>query len=71
MSEPFDDAYIIAVGRTVMQRGGELQFDEATPVEEGFKVTAMLKASITVKLQEEIAHGRKLALQMLEVKPCP
>jgi hypothetical protein len=60
-----DDAYILAVGRAVMQRGGQLQFAEAEPIEEGFKVTATLQASVNVALQKEIAHGRATALKLL------
>ena len=66
MSDPQDDATILAVGRALQQRGGVLRFDEAQAVEEGFKVTATMSASATVQLQEEVAHGRKLALQILQ-----
>lgn len=60
-----DDGYILAVGRALQERGGQLQFDEALAVEEGFEITARLKASVTVPLQDEIAHGRAMALKLL------
>ena len=65
MSDPQDDGYIIAVGRSLQERGGQLQFAEAEPIDEGFRVTAMLTAGVTVALQDEIAHGRAMALKLL------
>lgn len=65
MSDGEADGYIIAVGRAVTGRGGQLQFDAVEPVEEGFKVTASLRASVTVTLLEEVAHGRAMALKLL------
>jgi len=61
-----DDRDIIAIGRALRERGGALQFAEAEPVEEGFNVVATMSASVIVKLQEEIAHGRLLALRILQ-----
>jgi hypothetical protein len=60
-----DDCHILAVGRAVASRGGELRFDPVEPVEAGFKVTASLRASVTVTLLEEVAHGRAMALRLL------
>ena len=69
MTDPQDDAVILAIGRALQQRGGVLQFDEAQAVDEGFKVTATLTASATVALQQEIAHGRRQALEILIERP--
>jgi hypothetical protein len=66
LSDPQDDADIIAIGRALNERGGVLQFGEAELVDDGFKVTATMSATVTVKLREEIAHGRSMALQMLQ-----
>jgi hypothetical protein len=78
-SPPSDDAYILAVSRTLAARGEKIKFRETEATEAGFKITVAIlpidddppwgeitrTASTTVLLRHDIANGRRMALEQL------
>lgn len=81
-----DDAYILAVARTLAARNEQIKFAETEVTEAGaFKITvfiipmegeppweeiAVRTASTTVLLRRDIAHGRRVALEKAMAVEC-
>jgi hypothetical protein len=82
---PSDDAYILAVARTLSARNEQIKFAETEAMEDGsFKITVSIlplegeppsdiaarTASTTVLLRRDIAHGRRVALEKAMAVEC-